>query len=336
MTVDLLVATSGLDARRVLDAVPPGCRRPIVSLAPVEVDDAGGEALLASPTWAPRAPAMHLLPSFALLTDAQWSGRFELSARVGDRWSPWVGAVSLGPARFDPIPEATDSVACDVDVFVARRPVEAVRLRVRLRAGDVRALLHAPWLLTLSAAGAGDDASVAPAAPDVAGEAVGLPVPPLSQQGEDPAIAMRVCSPTSVAMVMNFWGRRVDVSTMAAEIYHPGVDRYGVWPAAIRAAARHGLAGYLLRFPDWASAAWCLRQGLPVIASVRYDTGELTGAAIAATTGHLIVLTGYDDGMVLANDPAADVSTVSRRYRLDELRRAWLTRSGVGYVLFSP
>jgi hypothetical protein len=74
-----------------------------------------------------------------------------------------------------------------------------------------------------------------------------------------------------------------------------------------------------------------------VIASVRYGAGELSGAAIAETAGHLVVLTGSAGGEVFVNDPAAPrAAEVARRYRLDELRRVWLARSGVGYVLFAP
>jgi hypothetical protein len=153
----------------------------------------------------------------------------------------------------------------------------------------------------------------------------------------DEAIRMRICSPVSVAMVLAYWSTRVEVATMAREIFHSGLDRYGVWPAAIRAAGCYGVAGYLLRFPDWPSAAWCLEQGLPVIASVRYGAGELEGAAIPETTGHLLVLTGYEDDAVLVNDPAAaTAATVARRYRLDQLCRVWLERTGVGYVLVGP
>src|SRR5439155_1477480 len=81
-------------------------------------------------------------------------------------------------------------------------------------------------------------------------------------------IRMRICSPASVAMVLAYWGERVEVASLAREIFHPALDRYGVWPAAISAAGRHGVAGYLLRFPDWASAAWCLERGLPGNGSV--------------------------------------------------------------------
>ena len=136
---------------------------------------------------------------------------------------------------------------------------------------------------------------------------------------EAPALRERICSPTCVAMVLGFWGRRVSVSALAADMFHEGLDRYGVWPAAIHAAARHSVAGYVLRFPDWASAVWCLRQGLPVIASIRFEPGELKGAPIARTDGHLVVLIGAEGDYVLVNDPAgASQRDVPRRYRCDE------------------
>jgi hypothetical protein len=136
-------------------------------------------------------------------------------------------------------------------------------------------------------------------------------------------------------MVLALHGKSVAVSDLAAEMFHAPLDLYGVWPSAIQAAARRDIAGYLLRFPDWTAAAWCLARGLPIVASVRYAAGELTNAAIPATMGHLLVITGLDGADVLVNDPAAASRTdVRRRYRRDELTRVWLERAGVGYVFF--
>ena len=198
-----------------------------------------------------------------------------------------------------------------------------------LRASAPGASLAAPWCVSLSAWSPGTDEQPA-------NDGVRLVVPAFSQMEEDGALRHRVCSPTCVAMVLAYYGAPVAVADIAQEMFQPELDLYGVWPAAIRAAGRRGIGGYLLRFPDWAAAAWCLERGMPVIASVRYDAGELTGAAIVQTSGHLLVLTGYADGEVFVNDPAAPrAEEVARRYRLDELRRVWLARSGVGYVLFA-
>jgi hypothetical protein len=206
----------------------------------------------------------------------------------------------------------------------------------------------ARWLVSLSAP-----------APDPAGPAAGrvvhsslpggdlsrvarLPalrvdVPALSQMVEDPAIASRICSPTSVAMVLGALGLPATAAAVAEDVFHPGLDRYGIWPAAIAAAGRRGALGYVLRFPDWSAAAWCLEHGLPVIASVRYEPGGLPGAPMESTSGHLLVITGQDGSEVLVNDPAAPTAaTVSRRYSLEALARAWLGGSGIGYILFRP
>lgn len=331
MTTDLFIAVSGLRPSALAEAVPPACRRSVIVAPPPVLYD--GDVLVDLPSWTPRRAVRHLLPALSVLGDAEYSYRFELSVHAAGAWSPWVGGASLGAASFGPIPANADALASDVDVFVTTEPVEAVRLRVRLAAADLGRLSTAPWFVSLSAS---DGAPAAPAARPVSGR-VQLDVPARSQMEEAEAIRHRICSPTSVAMVLEYLGERVDTREVAAAAFHAGLDLYGVWPAAIRAAGRHGVAGYLLRFPDWAAAAWCLGERLPVIASVRYAAGELTGAAIAATTGHLLVLVGYDDDRVLVNDPAApERRVVARTYRLDEIERVWLERSGVGYVFFRP
>jgi hypothetical protein len=145
---------------------------------------------------------------------------------------------------------------------------------------------------------------LAPAPPESDdGGALRLRVPARSQMGEAPDIRDRICSPACVAMVLEFWGHGASVSDVAAEVFHDGLGRYGVWPAAIHAAARRGVAGYLLRFPDWGSAAWCLARGMPVIASIRFEAA-ISGPRSPATDGHgSSSLTDGDH--VLVNDPAA-------------------------------
>ena len=321
MITDLFLAASHADAALVARAVPPSCLRE-VAVAPPRRD--GDDTLIDCGPWAPRRPAAHLLPAFSPLAAEPPAFRFELSGRVDGAWSPWVATVTLGRAEFAPLPSASGPLTVNIDEFAAVRPPEAVRLRVRCRGQ-----LPETWVASLSAA---SDDAVDFGAPPGAGTAVSVPA--VSQLGEDRAIALRICSPTSVAMVLRYWGQPATASALAADVFPAETDRYGVWPAAIRAAAARGVAGYLLRFPDWTSAAWCLTRGIPIVASIRYGAGELRGAPMEATTGHLIVLTGYEDGVVLVNDPAAPAHAVSRRYRRAELTRAWLQQRGIGYVLF--
>jgi peptidase C39-like protein len=331
MTTGLWIAASRMgDA--LLDAIPPSCRRVVAAPPPARIDGSDDDVLVEALEW-PVAGATHFVPSFAALTSIPYGMRLELSVRMNGAWSGWSAGVGLAGAPFEPLPPV-DGLAVDIDVFRARIPVDAARLRLRLHGRDAAAVMQAPWLLALSAAGP-PPASAIDTAPGVPGAR--LDVPARSQMEAPAAIAPRICSPTCVAMVLDFWQRPSPLEPLAAEMFHAGVGLYGVWPAAIIAAGRRGLAGYLLRFPDWAAAAWCLAQGLPIIASVRYGAGELTGAAVAETPGHLIVLTGWDGDQVFVNDPAAPTAaSVCRRYRLAELVQVWLARAGVGYVLFPP
>ena len=325
MISDLFVAASQLPGSTLARAVPPSCLRSVDVVGARHRE--GDDTLLECGPWAPRRPAVHLLPAFSPLAPTPPAFRFEVSVRVAGTWSPWVATVTLGDADFPPLPSAAGPLTADIDEVAVARPPEAVRLRVRCR-GSV----PERWLASLSAA---PEDTLDFGAPPGAGSSVC--VPSVTQLAEDPAIALRICSPVSVVMVLQYWGRPAAAAAVAADVFHAETDRYGVWPAAIRAAAARGVAGYLLRFPDWTSAAWCLARGIPIIASIRYSAGELQGAAIDATTGHLVVLTGYENGVVLVNDPAAPTAqSVPRRYRRDDFTRAWLERRGIGYVLFDP
>ena len=328
MPTDLFVSASAWPEDSLARAVPPSCYRG-VGAAPRPRRD-GDSMIVELPEWSPRRPAHRLVPALSALGRDVPPFRFELSAFAAGAWSPWVAGATVGPARLPIAAVASDSLVAHIDEFVASPPAERVRLVLRV-AGVRDAPLAAPWFVSLSAW------SPAVSEETSAGGSARLVVPAVSQMEEDAAIRSRICSPTCVAMVLAYYGARVAVADLAREIFQPDLDIYGVWPAAVCAAGRHGIAGYLLRFPDWSAAEWCLAQGMPIIASVRYGAGELTGAAVSGTPGHLLVLTGHADDAVFVNDPAAPTASgVSRRYRLDELRRVWLERAGVGYVLFRP
>jgi peptidase C39-like protein len=328
LPTDLFVWASSWPEESLARVVPPSCYRG-VGAAPRPRRD-GDSVVVELPECRPLRPAHRLIPALSALGRGVPPFRFEVSVFAAGAWSAWVAGATIGPGRLPAVATATDSFAAQIDEFVASDPAERVRMVLRVGAGLGDALAP-PWFVSLSA--------WSPAAPEetLPGRSARLDVPALSQMEEEAAIRSRICSPTCVAMVLAYYGAHVSVAELAREIFHRDLDIYGVWPAAIRAAGRRGIAGYLLRFPDWSAAEWCLAQGMPIIASVRYGVGELTDAAVSQTPGHLLVLTGRDAGDVFVNDPAAPTASgVSRRYRLDQLRRIWLERGGVGYVLFRP
>jgi hypothetical protein len=315
-----------MDARAVTEAIPPNVRRNLEGQPPPRHE--GRDIVFEFGPWFPRAPACHLLPSLALLTPRRYAVRFEVSGRRSGAWTSWVGTTTLGDDGFAPLPAAADGLTVDIDEIHASPPIDAVRLRVRV-GGDTGAVAGAPTLVTLSVW----DGAFAPKA-DTPLSTARLSVPARTQLCEPETVRLRICAPTSVGMAMEYFGRAVPTMTLADAVFHAPTDRYGVWPAAVRVAAAHGVPGYLLRFPDWEAAAWCLARGLPIVASVRFSAGELTNAPIPETTGHLVVITGLDGDEVLVNDPVAPEGSVSRRYRREEFTRVWLDRTGVGVVFF--
>ena len=77
-------------------------------------------------------------------------------------------------------------------------------------------------------------------------------------------------------------------------------------------------------------------SGIPLVVSIRFARGELTGAPISSTSGHLVVLAGLTAaGDPIVMDPAAPSdATVRRTYDRAQFERAWIGGSGgTAYVL---
>ena len=216
MITDLFTAFSAMEPGAVAGAIPPTCRQPAAPPAVTAARES--ELVLEFGPWRPRVPARHLLPSLSALTDEPYGVRFEVSIRSAGRWSPWVATATLGPTRFADLPDAAAELTCDVDVYTAP-PADEVRLRIRLGAADLPALMRAPWIATLSACDPGSFV------PGRSAESVpALSVPARSQMEAPAEIARRICSPASVAMVLDYWGRPEPTSALASELYHAPTD----------------------------------------------------------------------------------------------------------------
>lgn len=270
-----------------------------------------------------------LVPSLALPREQTRDGltpyRWVLESPAG-RWPlprvPSSRSLAVAPDTVSPGPVSTH-----IDCFCLQQPLTDAHLCLEL-AGPP----PARYLLTVSARAlqSGDDTPVVPPAHLVTLEQV----PPARSQVTAPDdIALRICSPTCVSMVLDLWQRPHDWLTLVAGCLDPATRTYGVWPLAVAAAAGHGIAGAVEVFSDWDEPLRVLARGVPLVTSIRFQAGELPGAPLEATNGHLVVVHGAGPEFVDVCDPAAGPDAVRRRYPAPAFSRAWLRQRGAAYIL---
>jgi uncharacterized protein YvpB len=161
-----------------------------------------------------------------------------------------------------------------------------------------------------------------------------LKVPFRTQKDAPPALANQICSPTSVSMVMEYFGVNRPTVENALAIYDEEYDLFGNWARAVQRAGELGLDGWLQRFRNWEQVKAQIAQGRPVIASIAFRKGEFPSAVISRTNGHLIVIRGFTaGGDVIVNDPANREKGAGAVYKAEELANAWFGHGGVGYVI---
>jgi hypothetical protein len=157
------------------------------------------------------------------------------------------------------------------------------------------------------------------------------------------------CSPTSTAMVMRYfkhgpqpgdytWSPYANsmVDHAARYTFDYLYDGTGNWPFNTAYAAHYSLDTFVTRLRSLRDVEAFIKAGIPVAASIAFGRGELDGAPISSTPGHLLVITGISaGGRVIANDPAASSnSTVRRLYSRAQFEKAWLGGSGgVVYII---
>lgn len=257
----------------------------------------------------------------------------EVAVPLGEGWSEWMAIADWGdvPAAW-PRSVAWDGGRIAIDELVSDSAIERVRVRVvgfAGRDGSVPRLARADVVVSRRDPGRVLDAS--------AGEVVETGTPFRACEIErDDELASRLCSPTSVAMLLAQRGERPEYEELIGRVYDGRHDLYGVWPRAIQAAYTYGVAGRLHRFRDWDEVRAHLRDVGPIAISLRAAEGEVRGMGYDASDGHLIVLAGLtEDGDAVVLDPAfGDEGEARRVYPAEDLSEVWLRRArGTAYVL---
>src|SRR5829696_5849580 len=79
-----------------------------------------------------------------------------------------------------------------------------------------------------------------------------------------------------------------EVPTVARGTYDNGYRGNGNWPFNTAYAASYGLKASVNRFSSLGQVELWIAKGVPVIASISWGRGELTGTPIPASSGHLL------------------------------------------------
>ena len=269
----------------------------------------------------PAIPGAHIVvPSFSMLGNSH-AFCFGIS-RADTAATTWLQQVPYRRPLLTPDENAEASFSAHIDCWHSTREVDAARVVLRVRAD------HEPrdYLLTITSRPL--DLQVLPPS-NLKVDA--HTVQPLSQKMAAKPQAPRICSPTATAMALGTpWPLTV------AACYDPHTRSYGCWPLAINWAAQNGRLGAVEAVYSWQDVVTGLQGGVPMVASINYRAGELSGAPQSSTGGHLVTLQAIDGMNAQVLDPAAEThDTVPRVYSLGEFGNAWLRRRGGAYI-FSP
>jgi len=163
-----------------------------------------------------------------------------------------------------------------------------------------------------------------------------LELEPLSQREfADKKLSAKICSPTSLSMVLNYYGKKVNLADTIKGVYDQNSKLYGVWPLNTAYASQLGLKAFAVKCCSLAQAEGEIYKGRPLIVSVAYKKGELKNAPAQSTKGHVVIIAGFDKkGDVIVYDPAAKTAKEVRRiYIRKQFARAWLkNKKGAAYA----
>ena len=277
------------------------------------------------------APAFtELIPSWNAVTPAGSSLSLEVRVKGARGWTRWYsfGTWMSAEGRSSLNGQKDASGTLNTDTLSLQSPATAYQYR---------ATLHGPVQLSLLAFTTSREGRTPPKASDQAAWGKVLEVPQRSQMIY-PGGGEVWCSPTSTSMILAYWGIQVTVPQAAKATYDRAYDGTGNWPFNTAYAGSLGLKAFVARLPDLSAAERYIQAGLPLAVSLGWKKGELPGAAVPSSNGHLMVLVGFDRaGNPVLNDPAAPSDdTVRRSYPRAAFERLWQEHSGGTVYVMAP
>jgi hypothetical protein len=158
-----------------------------------------------------------------------------------------------------------------------------------------------------------------------------LDVPQLSQYLSAYPEERGWCSAAALAMLLRYHDVAADVPAVARGVYDSAYRGTGNWAFNAAYAGARGLRGVVAYLRGIDHVAAFIEAGLPVAISIGWQAGQLPGAPLEHSDGHLLVVRGVEPGHVVVNDPAHPA--VATRYPRAALDLVFRTHGGVAYLV---
>ena len=272
----------------------------------------------------------------------------QFRAQFGTRWSKWY-TLGIWASDYSTIARHSVRLQGDSDGYVAvdtfvssskKFPTNTFQIKLRLFSADGSAVATVRNASVAYSTSPPKSGTVSAGNPALWGTL--LNVPECSQMVY-PDGGEVWCSPTSTSMVLGYWNNDSGPCEPRVRAAVDGVfdwvyDGHGNWPFNTAYAATQGYEAYVARFTSLEPAEQYVAAGVPVVVSIAWGKGDLTGSSIDSTAGHLLVLVGFDAaGNPIVNDPAAPSDAdVQRTYLRSEFEPLWLASSGGTVYLIHP
>lgn len=234
------------------------------------------------------------------------------AGRPATAWLPHMQWSADGRQSHSP---ASGDVSVEVDVIRSALPFDGIEVR----APEVE----------FQALGLSTPCALRPSLPYL-GDARILDVPARSQyvlEGE-----RGWCSPTSLSMLNAYFGIDHSIADTARAVFDRAYNGTGNWSFNVAFSGSLGLRASVVYLQNLDHAQQLIEAGIPIALSYSWKGGELPGAPLEHSDGHLAVLCGFTaNGDCAMNDPAAP--NVRVIYPREALERVWQRNRGVAFAV---
>jgi len=268
--------------------------------------------------------------------------------RIDGTWTRWYKMelydVSDKPEPKKSFGDSDEIVRCPNDTLVIQggKRADAVKVRCELRSTDGKTY---PMLRFISV-NTNDPVGWKEDIPSVKSAwGTELDVPYLCQLSVKGGSVW--CSPTSTAMVLGYWSRKLNRPEMTVGITECAggcLDHRwggtGHWSFNTAYATEFkGMRGYVDRFSSISRIEWWIARGVPVIVSLDYT--RLNRRDTDNVLGHLMVIRGFTkEGDPIFNDPWAHLDKggqLRKVFKRADLEYGWLgpdASEGAVYIIY--